>query len=174
MCVKKVVKTKSGRKVRKKICRKRRVSVKVAAPQAAPTAPAAAPLPAPSAPVETASGPVAVEAPVAAAAPACVPEESEWLSVTAYDLDQQFRLKLSRTCLRAGRTLVQYRNDDAQDHDLQVEGVAPAAPARTVVARVAPDDMEQAELQLAAGTWRLYCSIPGHGSMSRTLTVTSG
>jgi hypothetical protein len=88
------------------------------------------------------------------------------------DVSQKFVLRLSRTCLRAGRTVVQYRNEDQQDHDLWLEGVAPAAPARAVVPVAAPGAVEQADVGLAAGTWRLYCSITGHGSMTRTLTVT--
>jgi hypothetical protein len=179
VCFKKTVKADGGRKVRKTVCRPRRTPARRAPASApAPLRPAvSAPTPSgPSAPIAIAPpapGP-AVGAGSSPAAPACVAEDTEWLTVTAYDLDQQFRLRFSRTCLRAGRTIVQYRNDDAQDHDLYVEGVAPAASRKGVVPSVAPGAMVQADVQLSAGTWRFFCDIAGHGSMTRTLTVAAG
>ena len=176
VCFKKTVKTKSGRKVRKTVCRPRR---KAKTPMRTPMAPGAgAPAlsqdaqavrptadvggsPAPAVPV---TGPAPV-------APACVPEDSEWLTVTALDLNAKFILRLSRTCLRAGRTVVQYQNQDAQEHDLWVEGTSPAVTKREVVDSVDPESLEQADTMLSAGEWRLFCSIPGHATMSRTVTV---
>ena len=115
---------------------------------------------------------VPVAAPIAAA-PVCIPEDSEWLTATALDLSSRFTLRLSRTCLRAGRTVVQYVNQDAQEHDLWVEGTSPQVAKREVVASLAPPPapFEQAEMNLSAGEWRLFCSIPGHGTMSRTVSV---
>jgi hypothetical protein len=174
VCFKKTVTTKSGRKVRRKVCRARRTAkVTRRAPAAgtpavpAPAVPTAGVGPGPSPLPGT---PVAAPTP-AAAAPACVPESSEWLAVTALDVNQKFVLRLSRTCLRAGRTVVQLQNQDAQEHDLWVEGIAPAVAAGEVVASAAPESMEQAEMRLGAGEWRLFCSIPGHGTMSRAVTV---
>ena len=175
VCFKKTVKTKSGRKVRKKVCRPRRTAK---APARTPAAPSAG---APEIPknVEGAGPstevgiPGVVSAPVpTVAAPVCVPEDSEWLTVTALDLSAKFVLRLSRTCLRAGRTIVQYQNQDAQEHDLWVEGTAPQVAKREVVASVDPESLQQAETTLSAGEWRLFCSIPGHATMSRTVTVT--
>jgi hypothetical protein len=174
VCFKKTVKTESGRKVRKKVCRPRRKAT--AKPKAkALTPPTAAPLAPPAIPTSgEGAGPSAVlgmPAAPAPAAPVCVPEDSEWLTVTALDVNARFTLRLSRTCLRAGRTVVQYQNTDAQEHDLWVEGTSPLIAKREVVASAAPESLEQAEANLTAGEWRLFCAIPGHGTMSRTVSV---
>jgi plastocyanin len=181
VCFKKTV-VKDGRRVRRTVCRaKRRVkrraaqapvtgSVPVTPPPPAPVAPV---LPPPPAPPVTGSDPVTHDD-EDEDEPPCEAEDTEWLTVTAYDLDQRFRLRFSRTCLRAGRTIVQYRNDDAQEHNLEVEGVSPSRPSQVVVGSAQGGEMEQADVQLAEGEWRFYCSIAGHESMTRTVTVTSG
>ena len=175
VCFKKTVKTKSGRKVRKQVCRPRRKAKKT--PARTPIAPSAN---APELPKNVEGAGPSTEvgipaAPTAAApgvsAPVCVPEDSEWLTVTALDVNAKFILRLSRTCLRAGRTIVQLQNQDAQEHDLWVEGTSPGVAKREVVASAAPESLEQAETTLSAGEWRLFCSIPGHGTMSRTVSV---
>jgi hypothetical protein len=175
VCFKKTVKTKSGRKVRKTVCRPRRKAKKAPArtpitPSAnAPELPKNVEGPAPSPVLGSPAAPTA--AVPAVSAPVCVPEDSEWLTVTALDENAKFILRLSRTCLRAGRTIVQLQNQDAQEHDLWAEGTAPVVAKREVVTSAAPESLEQAETTLSAGEWRLFCSIPGHGTMSRTVSV---
>jgi hypothetical protein len=178
VCFKKTVKTKSGRTVRRKVCRARRkLAPKVKSGPVMPgpsgeLPPAIAPAPGTPAPTPTgtpAPTPVATPIPVPAA-PVCVPEDTEWLTATALDVDQKFVLRLSRTCLRAGRTIVRLQNQDAQEHDLWAEGTAPKV-ARRAVTSAGPESMTQADVDLTAGEWRLFCSIPGHGNMSRTVNV---
>jgi hypothetical protein len=175
VCFKKTVRTKSGRKVRKKVCRapkngaaatKKTPAVTLPAPIVAP-APitAAAPVPA-AAPAAPPTGP----APTAPAR-ACQPEASNRLLATARDLSGRFVLSLSRLCLLSGRTIVQLNNTDAQNHDLWAEGTSPAVPKREVVDTAAPGATEEANVDLTAGNWRLFCSIEGHENMSRTVTV---
>ena len=181
VCFKKTVKTKSGRKVRRKVCRPRRTAkaktvtkAPASAPQPSTTSPDFGKGPGPSPNFVEGPGPSphVVSGPGPAPdAPACVPEDSEWLTVTALDVNAKFVLRLSRTCLRAGRTIVQYQNQDAQEHDLWVEGTSPAVARREVVAPVDPESLEQVDTTLTAGEWRLFCSIPGHATMSRTVTV---
>ena len=65
----------------------------------------------------------------------------------------------------------QLRNRDAQAHNLYAEGTAPAAPARAVIANVEPGEVAEASATLAAGDWKLFCALDGHGSMTPTLTV---
>lgn len=175
VCFKKTVFSKPARKkVRRTVCRPRRKAVK-AAPTPAPFTPAPVLTPPPPAPIPAASEPAPVQPPAAPApTAACVAQDTEWLMVRAYDVDQQFKLAFSRTCLKAGRTIVQYKNEDAQPHNLFVEGVAPAAPRKAVVGNAEGETMEQADVQLSAGTWRFFCDIEGHETMSRTLTVTPG
>jgi hypothetical protein len=71
--------------------------------------------------------------------------------------------------VRAGRVLVAAQNRDLQAHDLWAR--ATGAPPRAILA-VDAGSGEQGEVQLTAGEWTLYCSIPGHESMARPLTVT--
>jgi hypothetical protein len=176
VCFKKTVQTTGGRKVRRKVCRPRRKAAKTAPvrPGAARPVPLPASAPAPG-PAPTPPAPAPAQVPTAAPAPApppCVPEDSEWLTATALDVGQRFVLRLSRTCLRAGRTIVRLQNQDAQEHDLWVEGLSPAVARRELIASAAPESMAQADADLTAGEWRLFCSIAGHGNMSRTVTVT--
>ena len=192
----KVVKKKAGAKAKAKArsrkakrCRKptRRTTRPAAAPTTLP-GPAAAPAPtvglpasdgAPAGPADVAPGepaaPVApslVPAPEPAPAPAPACDlTSPWLGVTAEDADGAFRLRLSRTCVPAGTVRVQLRNRDLQPHNLYAEGVAPAAPRRAVVADLDGEQSTTAAVDLAAGTWRLLCTLPGHEGMTQTVTV---
>ena len=176
VCFKKTFKASSGRKVKRTVCRQRRKAApkpktrvvmpgpsgSLPAPEAAP-APAATPGPAPLAtPIVTATP--------APAPPVCVPEDSEWLTATALDVNQKFVLRLSRTCLRAGRTIVRLQNEDAQPHDLWAEGIAPKVAKREITSADL-ESMTQADADFTPGEWRLFCSIPGHGTMSRTVNV---
>ncbi|MDQ3739449.1 MAG: hypothetical protein M3389_00770, partial [Actinomycetota bacterium] len=111
--------------------------------------------------------------PAATAPPApTVPcDPSPWLGVIAEDVGG-FRFRLTRTCVPAGTVVFQFRNRDLSDHNLWAEGVAPAAAERRIVADTPGETVEEASAQLTAGTWRLYCSLPGHEAMSRLVDVT--
>ena len=182
-CAKVVVKrTAKGKKV--KVCRRKKPTRRTPArTQAAPVAPVAAPpLLAPA----TASSPAAAEpAPPAApgdapaqapvpAAPACDP--SNRLGVWAEDLDGRFIFTLTRTCVPAGLVRVQLVNRDLQPHNVFVEGVAPAAAPRKVVDDVDGSDPKRrtgdGQVELAPGSWRFFCAIEGHESMTATVTAT--
>jgi hypothetical protein len=67
--------------------------------------------------------------------------------------------------------LVQYRNVDLQPHNLYAEGVSPAAPRRAVVADLESESSTDGAVDLAPGTWRLLCTIPGHEAMQQTVTA---
>jgi hypothetical protein len=125
------------------------------------------PTPAPADPANDIPAPT----PLLPAVPACEP--GPWIMATADDVGG-FRLLLSRTCIPAGRVLFSYVNKDSQPHNLYAEGIAPAAPARRVVASIngPRQDGETGSADLTAGTWRIYCEIQGHESMTRTLDVT--
>ena len=148
-------------------------------------APQAARAPAPfAAPVAAAPGPPADEvapqpvpgpagsSPAPApppAAPLCDP--SPWLGAIAEDVDG-FRLRLTRTCVPAGTVLLQFRNTDLAFHNLWAEGTDPARPARQVVEDTPGETTVTRSAQLAAGQWRLYCSLEGHEAMTRLVDVT--
>lgn len=136
------------------------------APTPAPaTTPAPPPPPATDAPVLPSGEP----APPPPPAPLCDP--SPWLGAIAEDADG-FRLRLTRTCVPAGTVLLQLRNRDLAEHNLWGEGVAPAAPKRQLVPGTPGETVATASVTLTAGTWRLYCSLPGHEAMTRLVDVT--
>ncbi len=134
-------------------------------PAAPGVPPETAPPPAPEPPAPDAPAPPQPQPP----APACDP--SPWLSVIAEDVGG-FRFRLTRTCVPAGAVVFQFRNQDLAHHNLWVEGVSPAAPAREVVADAPGETMVQKTEQLSAGKWRLFCSFDGHEAMSRTVSAT--
>jgi hypothetical protein len=154
---------------RSKACPAKKRRARRPAPRPAPP-PAAAPPLLPPAPVLPAPGAPAPPPPAPPpAAPACDP--SPWLGVTAEDADG-FRFRLTRTCVPAGRVLFQFRNADLATHNLWAEGVAPAAPARRLVDDLEGETSATAAADLTPGQWRLYCSLPGHEAMSRTVSAT--
>ena len=106
----------------------------------------------------------------APAAPDC--GTSPWVGYGAEDVNGVFKLTGKRTCVPGPTVIFQLRNLDAQDHNLYVEGIAPAAPRRVVLPVVEPGETGEATTTLTPGEWRLLCDIEGHETMSRTLTVT--
>ena len=80
-------------------------------------------------------------------------------------------LRLTRTSVPAGNLTVFFRNHDVSDHNLWIEG-----PGGDVVERISDtvgeDGGGSRTLPVTAGAWRLFCSLPDHGAMTRTLTVT--
>jgi len=92
------------------------------------------------------------------------------LGVNAYDMDG-FVLRMTRTSVPAGNLTVFFRNHDVSDHNLWIEG-----PGGDFVERISDTVGENGggsrTLAVSAGAWRLFCSLPDHGAMTRTLTVT--
>ena len=82
-----------------------------------------------------------------------------------------FLLRLTRTSVPAGELTVFFRNYDVSDHNLWI-----ASPGGSVVEQISDTVGEggggSRTLPVSAGAWRLFCSLPDHGVMTRTLTVT--
>jgi hypothetical protein len=88
----------------------------------------------------------------------------------------EWSLVLSRSRLRAGPALVELVNMGEDDHDLRLRRLASRARARTTrIATTLPGERGEAETRLAPGTYRLWCSLPGHAArgMRARLVVTS-
>ena len=85
------------------------------------------------------------------------------LQVTA----REWKLTLSRPSLKAGPALVELVNRGEDPHDLHI-GAAGHIPETQSLERGSKN------VTLAAGSYTLYCSLPGHAAlgMSATLTVT--
>lgn len=114
--------------------------------------------------VATTDGPEVVAAPAPAAAPV-----ASALGVDAYDFGT-FVLRLTRTAVPAGTLTIYFRNHDSSEHNLWIDGPGLGAPL-VVSDAVGENGGATTTLPVVAGAWRLYCSLPGHDAMSRTLTV---
>ena len=67
----------------------------------------------------------------------------------------------------AGEITIDYVDEGNAAHTLQIEGVDGFRLAVT-----GQDDVDTGTVELAAGSYRLFCDVPGHTSMKATLTVT--
>jgi hypothetical protein len=118
------------------------------------TAPAPAPGPAAAAP--------------AGGAPAPAPVAST-LGVDAFDFGS-FVLRLTRPAVPAGPLTIYYRNRDVSEHNLWIDGPGLGGPL-LVSGAIGEGATATKKLSVSAGSWRLFCSLPGHEAMSATLTV---
>ena len=84
---------------------------------------------------------------------------------------KEWSLVLSRQSLKAGPARIQLFNGGEDSHDLRLRRVG-GTRALTISA-TAPGDVSERRAILRAGTWRLWCSLPGHANagMRATLTV---
>lgn len=68
-----------------------------------------------------------------------------------------------------GKLVVTLDNKDAVDHNLHLIAADGKDTGTVVVA--SPGRSETATYPVRAGTYTIFCSIPGHGNMRSTLTV---
>jgi hypothetical protein len=162
---------KRGRMVRKTVCRPRRKAAARPPKRFEPAVPTVDTTDAP-APAAVSTAPAAPQPATTAAATAAFvcADDSPWVGLTAEDVNGSFRWRITRTCVRAGAVLFDVRNNDLQQHDLWVRS-STSAP-REIAAAIDPLTGTQGSATLTPGEWTLSCSILGHESMTRTLTVT--
>jgi len=70
----------------------------------------------------------------------------------------------------AGTVTIAYINEDTQRHTLVVKD-ADGILIGEKLEVVKKNSIDTGTYELAAGTYTLYCDVPGHGSMKATLTV---
>ena len=117
------------------------------------------PLPAPE------PGPVpAPPAPTPTPAPTAPPLPSR----TGVDLDE-WRVTPAYRELRAGEVELNAANLGEDDHDLSIRD---ASDAKLQTVALAPGQSAGVRLRLAAGTYTLYCSLPGHETAGMRAKVT--
>jgi hypothetical protein len=98
------------------------------------------------------------------------PDDPRYLQVVARDSDpDHWQLQLSRSALLSGSVEVEFNNRYAEDpHDLWV---------RRATTTYRFDLVENGEaatkhLALSAGTWKLWCDLPGHEQLGMVAYVT--
>jgi plastocyanin len=149
-------------RTKRRACVKRRRAAAAAAAARKPVAPkpvAPAAVVVPVAPVVAPVAPAAAPAPVASA-----------LGVDAFDIGGLFTLRLTRIAIPVGTVTIYYRNRDVSEHNLWIAGPGYDAPV-LVSGAVAENATATKKVDVGAGAWRLFCSLPGHASMSETITV---
>lgn len=86
----------------------------------------------------------------------------------------EFRLALSRPTVGRGVVVVQLLVAGEDPHDLALQRLdrrGRPTGRRLHIPRVTPDALGEGEFRLAAGTWRLTCTLPGHARMGMKATL---
>jgi plastocyanin len=121
--------------------------------------PAPAPDPGPGAPATTSSPPPPAPAPAPAR-----------LGVIA----REWSLTLSRTSVQAGPAAVELQNFGEDAHNLRIERTDEPDDVALEVALAESGERQKASGSLAAGSYKVFCTLPGHDAqgMHAKLTVT--
>jgi len=82
-----------------------------------------------------------------------------------------FVLRLTRTTVQAGNLTVFFTNHDVSDHNLWIE--SPGGGLERISDTVGLNDSTNKTVAVTAGTWRLFCALPGHEAMTRDVNVTA-
>jgi plastocyanin len=85
--------------------------------------------------------------------------------------ETEFKVALPAQKLSPGKVTFTVRNDGKIQHDLVISGPGVAGAAKTPL--LSPGKAAKLTVTLAAGTYTLYCSVPGHraAGMVAKLTV---
>jgi hypothetical protein len=86
----------------------------------------------------------------------------------------EFRLALSRPTVGRGVVVVQLLVAGEDPHDLALQRLdrrGRPTGRRLHIPRVTPDALGEGEFRLAAGSWRLTCTLPGHARMGMKATL---
>jgi len=99
-----------------------------------------------------------------------VPVVASTLGVEARDIGG-FVLRLTRTAVPDGNLTIFFRNFDAGKHNLWIQ--APANASVQISEDVGEGAGAAKTVAVTPGSWRLYCSIEGHSSMTRNSRCSS-
>jgi hypothetical protein len=82
---------------------------------------------------------------------------------------EEFKLTLSRTSLAAGDALVELQNFGEDPHDLRI---APAGgPLAASFPEIDPGTRHKEQVTFATGSYKLFCSLPGHEELGMRATL---
>jgi plastocyanin len=82
---------------------------------------------------------------------------------------EEFRYALSRRTIKAGHAIIELRNAGEDPHDLHLQRVGGTKVVAWPVTR--PGAVFDREVTLAAGTYRLWCSVPSHAALGMRATL---
>jgi len=123
------------------------------------------------APGGTPPAPGGGDAPSPPPPPPAPADDPRYLMVTAFDADADWYLVPSRQTVATGSVSVEFNNRYAADpHNLRIERASTVFEFPTL-------DKEQAlerRFPFTAGTWTLWCTLPGHKAKGMVATITAG
>jgi plastocyanin len=105
-----------------------------------------------------------------AAGPLVAPVAGSTVGVEAHDFGT-FALRLTKTAVPAGNLTIFFRNYDASQHNLWMQAPQSGAQPVQISDNVGEGQGATKTVVVTPGTWRLYCAIEGHDSMTRNLAV---
>ena len=84
---------------------------------------------------------------------------------------KEFRLTLSRASIKAGQAIIQLQNFGEDDHNLNLRRIGGTRVYK--IATVSPGaDVGELDTKLAAGKYKLWCSIADHAARGMRVTLT--
>jgi plastocyanin len=109
--------------------------------------------------------------------PTATPEpEANAVSITANDRTMPYSFTPSRKVVRPGELIVQLINKGEDEHTMDMEKVGPgnAPEGPTILATSAPSGAQSAPTTVTVepGTYRLWCTLPGHAAMGMETSIT--
>jgi plastocyanin len=120
-------------------------------------------------PVAAAPAPPA-PAPAPAPQPTAEPEPGNWLGVVAHE----FGYEPSRTLVKEGELTVELNNHGEDAHNLNLQRQdEPGEPVYSIP-ETASQTRQTLHLDLSAGTYRLWCSLPTHEEKGMFTTIVVG
>jgi len=82
---------------------------------------------------------------------------------------KEFQLTLSRASIKAGPAIVQLANYGEDDHNLLLQRIG--GKRVYAIATVSPGDVGELDARLLAGTYKLWCGLPGHAALGMRATL---
>jgi plastocyanin len=130
--------------------------------------------PGPMSPTATSPGPTS---PSEAKPPASSSEpEANAVSITANDRTMPYSFTPSRKVVKRGELTVQLINKGEDEHTMDMEKVGPgdAPEGPILLATSAPSGGQSTPttVDVEPGTYRLWCTLPGHAAMGMETTIT--
>ena len=87
--------------------------------------------------------------------------------------EDEYRTLLSRSAVCAGSILIQLRNTGEDPHNLAIQDTGTGTTVATW-ADLGPGGVQSKNVTLAAGTYKLYCTIPTHDEKGMHAVITVG
>jgi hypothetical protein len=82
---------------------------------------------------------------------------------------KEFSLALSRPSIKAGPAIIQLQNLGEDAHDLTLKRIGGTRVYR--IKTVEPGDVGELDTKLAAGRYRLWCSLANHAALGMRTTL---